>query len=158
MLPIKIRIFEDACQEKEIAEVSPFLKVLVHIRQRPSEGLDNHLTVLFSNYLISGTTGWEDGLFSDGLHLRHDLSALSYQDTLKDSCGIIDNIRECLLVGPLWGHVDCLDDYLCWVLLRERLVDLDDNSFDLFIRHEGECSDESNHELALKSILEAQCA
>ena len=107
VVTVEPRVGEDARLHQVIAEARSFLEMSVDIGQRGLEGPQDHGTVLLANDLVSDSAGGEDGLLSDRSDLGQDLPALGSEDGLEDSSRSILQVRQRLVEGKIWRHVQC---------------------------------------------------
>ena len=136
VLAVQLGIGEDPGLQQVIAEALSSLQVAVDVGQGGPERLQHHLPVLLSYDLIPDPTGRVNALLPDCLHFRQNLSTLGLEDALEDAGCIVDQVRQCLVVGALRRHVDGLLDQLVWVLTLSFLTNFLHEILDFLRRHE----------------------
>ena len=134
--------------------------MLVHIRQRRPECLQDHLPVLLANNFVPCPASRVDVLLPDGSDLCNDLLGLRLQNALEHADGIVDEVRHCLLNCTLRSHVDGLDYELLRVLTLRPALDFCDHISNLLLREKGQGShepDRQNECIAVRHIEGFEC-
>ena len=66
--------------------------MLVHIRERRPESLQDHLPVLLANYLETYPANWVDSLIPDRSDFGNNLAWFGLQNALKHTDGVVDQV------------------------------------------------------------------